>query len=51
MEKPQITFAEEEEEPAFYEEKEESVDELEEEIHSLARKIMENERCKRVEQI
>ena len=40
MEKRQVAFAEEEEEPVFYEEEEENVDDLQDEIHTLARMIM-----------
>ena len=50
MEKRQVAFAEEEEEPVFYEEEEEeeeNVDDIEEEIHTLARMIMQHEREQR----
>ena len=48
MEKRQVAFAEEEEEPVFYEEEEqENVDDIEEEIHALARMIMQHEREQR----
>ena len=49
MEKRQVAFAEEEEEPVFYEQEEEqeNVDDIEEEIHALARMIMQHEREQR----
>jgi hypothetical protein len=49
VEKRHVAFAEEEEEPAFYEEEEEeeNVDDLQEEIHTLACMIVEHEREQR----
>ena len=47
VEKRQVAFAEEEEEPVFYEGEQENVDDIEEEIHTLARMIMQHEREQR----
>jgi hypothetical protein len=48
VEKRQVAIAEEEEEPVFYEEEEEeNVDDIEEEIHTLSRMIMQHEREQR----